>query len=138
MAESGHRNSKVTPATGDGGSSRLGGLPQGRRFLWVLANRDPTHLQSPRAHGGPAISLRPGPAFFWVGEAETELPFLLSVSLCLLPWPPPTPAPRYLRWGLQRTGTGAERAEPQAEVRKRLGCPNGDLPERGQRPTPPL
>ena len=136
---------KVTPTTGDGGSPPRGGASPGSPA--PLDACEPGHHPPPISTGarGPAISLQPRPAFFWVGEAETGLPFLLSVSLCpLSPGPfqagPPTHprTPRYLRWDLQRRGTGAERAEPQAEVRGRLGCPSGDLPEWGQRPTPQL
>lgn len=70
--------------------------PQGRGFPRGASLGSPAPLDScgpgphppPTSPGarGPAISLRPRPAFFWVGEAEADrASFRPSVSLCPLP-----------------------------------------------------
>lgn len=105
------------------------GLPWGRRPLWTLADRDPTHLQPPQACGAQPFPSGPVRTFSgWGRQRQTGLPFAPLFPSALSPNTPrpPTPAPTYLRLGLPRRGTGAGRAEARAEVRGRPGCLSGD------------
>lgn len=134
MADSGHRNPRRSlPPPGTGVSPPWGGASPG--------SPAPLDACEPGPHPPPISPGARGPRHFppassglFLGGGGRDRASFPPVCFPLpsLPWPlpgrapPPTPAPRYLRWDLQRRGTGAERAEPQAEVRRRLGCPSGD------------
>lgn len=112
MAESGHRNSRRSPPPPGTGVSPPwgGGFPGVAGPSGCLRTGTPPTSNPPGRAGAPPFPSGPiRPFSGWERPRQTGLPFLLSVSLCPLPRPPPGRAPTHPRTPLPKVGSAEDR-----------------------------